>query len=400
MDYKIKSKELENLANLKFNKEKEKIETEIKSNLKEIMGTLAQRRNLYSGYMFEKALEIHKERIERLLNLRLEIDLEVFYKDLSIETDNDINFLFGRIEQIANRQKEIILPNVEPILKRMNQIDKFREEINREVDIILADIKRSLMIKKEENILLGKKKIKEANLNSEKSILKEFEYLLESIENEKLKKILLRDFKHAIFCLENELWKPCVVLCGGILEGVLGVEFLIKGKLEQKIKKAKAKGIILEEIEESLAQVLRVLRNFVHIEKEVKKDYKILEEDANISLQVVKKIFKQIKKFKDKESLEFVKGLSRHSLIILRKMKEINAGLPITSSLKTLIKTKRNEFEELVKRKILIPCNFDESIIKNPETQRKAIELQQKLNCHPVYKLSEKGFKLLEKIDS
>ena len=409
MDYKIKSKELENLANLKFNREKEKIEVEIESKLKQIMRTLAQRGILYSGYMFKKALEIHKERIERLLNSRLEIDLEVFYRDLSIETDDDINFLYERIKQIANRQREIILSNVEPILQGMNQIDKFREEINREIDNILADIKRSLIIKREENILLSKKKIKEANLNSEKSILKEFEYLLESIENEKLKKILLRDFKHAIFCLENKLWKPCVVLCGGILEGVFNIEFgmdkmkrngkTVEMRLEDMIKEARKREILSKKQDEDLAHTLRAFRNYIHIKREMKEEHSLEDTDANISVQVVIKIFREIKKFKEKELLKDLHKIKNFDIDLLKQMKETGKGVPITA-FDGLIRRRRKEFDELIKSEILLPCSFEESTTTNPEIQAKAIELKSELNCHEAYKLSEKGFKLLEKIDS
>jgi len=215
----------------------------------------------------------------------------------------------------------------------------------------------------------------------------------------------LRDFNHAIYCLKNELWKPCVALCGGIIEGVLGVEFSIEGKFEKKIREAKNRGILSEEIEEPLAQVVRLFRNFIHIEKEIKKDYSILKEDANISIQVVKKIFRMIKRFKAAQLESYIETMKAFNpnLKIFEHLEKTQGCIPI-SAFSGQIKRKPKEFIELVNNEIFIPCGYDElkpsGDIKKLIEQRKAEISQLGIKVEAGYKLSEKAHKSLKKIKS
>lgn len=81
----------------------------------------------------------------------------------------------------------------------------------------------------------------------------------------------------------------------------MGVEFLIKGEFEVKIKEAIKREIISEDIGGKLAHVVRLLRNYVHIEKEIKKGGSIDGNDAILSFTIVAKIFNQIEKHKEKQ---------------------------------------------------------------------------------------------------
>jgi len=293
-------KELERLAQAMFNEKRGEIEKDISSKLKAKAELFSHKGSLHSGTFLKEATKLHTERIKRFLESRLEIDREVFLRNQPVKTEDEIKLLLKKLNEIAEAQKSAILSPVESILVRMTEKEKFIEAVRRKVEMILVQIQRRLKIEKDKQILLGKKEIEKKIQKPPPPEIQEFEALLESIENDNLKGILSRDFGNAHYCLKKGQWKPCVTLCGGILEGVLEVEFSIKGKFEVKIEKAKTKGIISEDIGGKLADVVRLFRNYVHIEKEIKKGGSIDRNDAILSFTIVTKIFYQIKKYKEK----------------------------------------------------------------------------------------------------
>jgi len=300
-------KKLRTLAQLMFNRGREKIENEIRNKLKVIMRPTA--RGVYSGKVFGDAISLHIERIDKFLNLKLKIYKEVFLNDQPVKTKNEINSIMEDLEKIANSQKHIILSDAGPIIKRFEEPKRFKEMMERNVAKLLSKIKIDLTIEKDKQILLRKKEVEKVGSKTEE--IQEFKELLKSINNKKLREILLRDFNNAIFCIKNELWKPCVILCGGILEGVFNIEFEIEkitkdGKtvemtLENMIDKAKNMGILPKKHDANLAHAVRAFRNYVHIKKEIKDNRLIDDTDAYISINVVKKLFRIIEKFKESQ---------------------------------------------------------------------------------------------------
>jgi len=299
------NKGLKELAQMKFNKEREKIEDEIQKNLNYVMRPIA--RGVYSGKTYQDIISLHSERINKLLKSKLKIYKEIFLNDQPVKTKEEINLIMKDLEKIANPQKQVILNIAKPVINRLGGPDKFKENIERNVTKLLSDFKRDLEIEKKELILLGEKEIKKVASKTKET--QKFNELLKFIKDEKLREILLRDFENAIFCLKNELWKPCVILCGGILEGIFNVEFemhetIINGKkvkmnLESMIDKAKEIGILQKKQDAYLAHAVRTFRNHVHIEREIKDDQSIDDTDAHISVNVVKKVFRMIQKFKE-----------------------------------------------------------------------------------------------------
>lgn len=295
-------KKLERLAQSMFNEKREEIEKDIISKLKAKAALFAHKDTLYSGKFLKEAIELHTERIRRFLESRLNIDREVFLRNQPVKTEDEIKLLLKNLHEIAEPQKSVILSPVDPVLVRMREKEKFKEAVRKKIEMIFVRIRRSLTIEKDKHILLDKKEIEKKNEKLPPPEIQEFEALLKSIENEKLKKIVARDFRDAYSCRKRKLWKSCVALYGGIIEGVLGVEFSIKGKFEVKIKEAIRRGIISEDIGGSLANVVRLLRNYVHIEKEIKKEGSIIKNDANLSFAIVEKLFYQIEKYKEKQT--------------------------------------------------------------------------------------------------
>jgi len=401
-------KRLEQLAQLKFNRERAIIEVDIREKLRKTMESFAHRNMLHSGRFEVEARKLHVERIKRFLEAMLNIDMEIFLRKKPITSDNDINFLTERLKKIANAQKSVIFSGVENVISNKRH---FLVSIEKEVSGILTNIKRDLSIKKEEQILLGRKET--VKTNTKTSEIQEFEDLLGLIENEKLKDILLRDFNHAIYCLKNELWKPCVVLCGGILEGVFKVEFKMEYKtlksgkkiemqLEDMINKAQKEGILPKESDKNLAHAVQTFRNFVHIKEEIKYNHSIDDTDAKISIQVVKKVFREIKKHLE-DCIEKMKAFSP-ALGFFKALKAKGSPMSISSAFSDQIKGKPNEFNELVNKGIFIPCGYDElkpsGDIKKLIEQRKAEISQLGIKVEAGYKLSEKAHKLLKKIKS
>ena len=72
-------KRLEQLAQLKFNRERAIIEVDIREKLRKTMESFAHRNMLHSGRFEEEARKLHVERIERFLEAMLNIDVEVFF---------------------------------------------------------------------------------------------------------------------------------------------------------------------------------------------------------------------------------------------------------------------------------------------------------------------------------
>lgn len=92
------------------------------------------------------------------------------------------------------------------------------------------------------------------------------------ISNPKLKRSLRRDIKWARACRREGLWKPCIVLYGAIIEAILiemnSAEQGKKVTFESAINWAE-KNKIIPKKKSYYIHVIRDLRNYVHIHKEL-----------------------------------------------------------------------------------------------------------------------------------
>jgi hypothetical protein len=133
---------------------------------------------------------------------------------------------------------------------------------------------------------------------------------------EDLRQVLLRDVSDAVRCYAHGLWKPCVVLCGGAMEGILSA--LLDGRpsgqvadawtsaakgrepkavkdytLEEKILVAKELGVLVKG-SASYGQGLRNYRNYVHPKEELTIGHPLGHGDARIALQLVLKLLDEV----------------------------------------------------------------------------------------------------------
>lgn len=117
------------------------------------------------------------------------------------------------------------------------------------------------------------------------------------IKNKELFALLQRDYKYAKVCLENNLWKPSIILYASIIEAIL-IEKLKSHKVptfEQALEKAKAENIVSEQDYYKI-QIVRDLRNYVHLRKELKEKKDINEYWAKTFADICESIIKRFKK--------------------------------------------------------------------------------------------------------
>ncbi|MFH1867168.1 MAG: hypothetical protein ABIJ81_03775 [Patescibacteria group bacterium] len=96
------------------------------------------------------------------------------------------------------------------------------------------------------------------------------------IRNIKLRGLLQRDYKSAKECLKYKLWKPCIILYGSIIEAII-LEFSPNSKTySDALNIAKENKLITEKSYYKI-QMIRDLRNYVHLYKELKETSDINE---------------------------------------------------------------------------------------------------------------------------
>jgi len=115
------------------------------------------------------------------------------------------------------------------------------------------------------------------------------------VKNKKLTSLLQRDYKSAKICLKNNLWKPSVILYGSIIEAVLIEKSLKSKSFNTSLKFAYEKGIITE-IESHKIHIIRDLRNYVHLHKELSEDSEIDEHWAKTAAAICESIIKRFNK--------------------------------------------------------------------------------------------------------
>jgi hypothetical protein len=132
-----------------------------------------------------------------------------------------------------------------------------------------------------------------------------------------LSKLLNRDIETAVRCLFNDLEKPCLIMCGGIIEGILYERLASKPKTQRDIAYRKVRtgtttlkqfsnytlsdfidvGVELEVIEKTTGKMghgVRDYRNYIHPQKEAKQKHPISMRDARMACDFVFKLLEEL----------------------------------------------------------------------------------------------------------
>ena len=114
------------------------------------------------------------------------------------------------------------------------------------------------------------------------------------IKNKDLKRLLQRDYRSAKECLKYKLWKPCIILYGSIIEAVVK-EFSPRAKsYYDALNIAKERKLITER-DYNKIQIIRDLRNYVHLHKELKERSDINEYWAKTFSDICESVIKNFK---------------------------------------------------------------------------------------------------------
>lgn len=113
------------------------------------------------------------------------------------------------------------------------------------------------------------------------------------ISNEALQPLLQRDDKNAKLCLERQLWKPAIILYSSVVEAILR-EKTKKPDFSSALREAYKKNYI-SEIEYHQIHVVKELRNFVHLHKELSADVEPNEYWARAIADMCESIIKRFK---------------------------------------------------------------------------------------------------------
>lgn len=113
------------------------------------------------------------------------------------------------------------------------------------------------------------------------------------INNGKLNLLLQRDYKSAKTCLKNELWKPSIILYGSIIEAILR-EITGAGTFNEALEMGYQQKLISEK-EYHKIHMVRNLRNFVHLHKELSEGEEINEYWAKTFADICESFIKRFR---------------------------------------------------------------------------------------------------------
>ncbi len=112
------------------------------------------------------------------------------------------------------------------------------------------------------------------------------------VKNKSITPLLQRDLKSARICLNNELWKPSIILYGSIIEAVLLDKHLETSNFYEALEKTFHCKEISEK-EYHKIHLIRNLRNYVHIHKELSEGEEINEHWAKTFADICESIIKR-----------------------------------------------------------------------------------------------------------
>lgn len=114
------------------------------------------------------------------------------------------------------------------------------------------------------------------------------------IEDKKLRMLLRRDHFYAKQCLKDKLWKPCIILYGGIIEAIT-LESSPEAKTYYDALKMALDKKIISESDYHKINIIRDLRNYIHLRKELKGEAEINENWAQTFADICESIIKHFK---------------------------------------------------------------------------------------------------------
>jgi len=141
--------ELIPLADKKFDIEKEKINYELKSNENDMREKLDLIGLRNSSVLAKNILDINIEGIRKKLEKKLEIDKDIIYTGRLINTEEDVNFLYKRLEKLADYEKDLLKIKIKEIYQKCYPTNVVI--IENEIDRLLQEILISLEVIKKKN---------------------------------------------------------------------------------------------------------------------------------------------------------------------------------------------------------------------------------------------------------
>lgn len=115
------------------------------------------------------------------------------------------------------------------------------------------------------------------------------------INDKKLMALLARDYKSAAVCLSNSLWKPSIILYSSIIEAILIAKHPKARDFYNALEVA-YKSRDISEKEYHKIHIIRDLRNFVHLHKELSEGSEINEYWARAFADICVSIIKRFRK--------------------------------------------------------------------------------------------------------
>ena len=116
------------------------------------------------------------------------------------------------------------------------------------------------------------------------------------IKDIKLVPLLQRDYRSAQICLKDELWKPSIILYGSLIEAIL-IDKYPEAKDFHNALEIAHKNVDISEMENHKIHIIRDLRNYVHLHKELAEDAEINEHWANTAADICESIIKRFRKW-------------------------------------------------------------------------------------------------------
>ena len=113
------------------------------------------------------------------------------------------------------------------------------------------------------------------------------------VKNKKLKPLLRRDYKSAKSCLINKLWKPSIILYGSLIEAIL--REITKSETFYEALEISYECELISENEYHKIHMVKDLRNFVHLHKELSEEKEIDEYWSRTFADICESIIKRFK---------------------------------------------------------------------------------------------------------
>jgi len=308
-----------------YEEEKEKINQKADREMDKVTEDMLSLDMLYPSIHMNRLKKVEFDRMESLWKKRVEIEMHVRQEKVDGNTSKEIydkasNIIEDEIEVAKGKLSKISRDcgtSYECVLQDLYKKKKeFLVAAKRRIDIEIAKVERALpprrpLVSEREDFahfLKTQFGYNKPNLSNK----------LKTVSDKKIRFIINKDIKTAVSCLMYELWKPCVILCGGVIEAILGDKIssnYSQDDIAQAYKKSypAAKKLkkpedytlenfvdvafqlgIIEKGIRDFAHGIRDYRNYIHPSKEANQKHSITQRDAIIACQTVFKILDEI----------------------------------------------------------------------------------------------------------